>query len=426
MPVKRLGLLASRLLSIVAEVRQTASSNLLIILISFGASVLAARLLGPEQRGALAAAVVYVTLASAIADAGLNQAVPYFAARRKPDAAAVLGTTCMLALLLGGVVAAAACALLVFYRVDSPGALFYLPSVPFSLLTTHLAAFMYGGGMLTQFNIVRVLQSALLLVALTVAALLGQPDVTAVLVAAVGLSVVLTAAVVLTLGRYVPFREWTIQGRIASGLLRYAVQSYLGNICWLFNSRLDQLVMSLVLPAAALGIYATAVSYAGVVFSFFSAFAMLAFAKASAVDGHAEDEIRAVIRHYARVSWLTGVPTAFAVAAAAPWLYPVLFGSDFEAGVAPAMILCAGSVFLGINYTLSNGMRIRNQPLRPSIAEAVGVVVSITGLIYVLPRTGIVGAAIVSLLSYVTVFGILLLLSRAGRGVPGDAVRSAS
>ena len=83
-------------------------------------------------------------------------------------------------------------------------------------------------------------------------------------------------------------------------------------------------------------------------------------------------------------------------------------------------------MFLGINFTLSNGLRIRNQPLRPSIAEAVGVVVSITGLIYVLPRTGIVGAAIVSLLSYVTVFGILLLFSRAGRGVPGDAVRSAS
>ena len=77
LPVKRLGPLASRLLSIVADVRQTASSNLLIILVSFGASVLAARLLGPEQRGALAAAVVYVTLASAIADAGLNQAVPY-------------------------------------------------------------------------------------------------------------------------------------------------------------------------------------------------------------------------------------------------------------------------------------------------------------------------------------------------------------
>ena len=51
LPVKRLGPLPSRLLSLVAEVRQTASSNLLIILISFGASVLAARLLGPSSAG---------------------------------------------------------------------------------------------------------------------------------------------------------------------------------------------------------------------------------------------------------------------------------------------------------------------------------------------------------------------------------------
>jgi O-antigen/teichoic acid export membrane protein len=332
----------------------------------------------------------------------------------------------VLALTLGGVVAGAAYLLLTFSGLDSKGALFYLPSVPFVLLTTHLAAFMYGGGMLRQFNILRVLQGSVLLSALAAAAVVGRPDVSLVLMIAVVLSAMLALAAALALSRRVPLGQWTVNARIAKGLLDYGLRSYLGNLCWLFNTRLDQLMMSFLLSAAPLGIYATSVSYSGVVFSFFGAFAMLAFAKASAVDGHNEDEIRAIIRRHLVISLLTGVPAAIAVAVAAPWLYPLLFGAAFAPGVPAAVILCAASVFLGLNYTLSNGLRIRNQPLLPSIAEAVGVIVSIVGLTYVLPRVGIVGAALVSLLSYLTVFGLLLHFSRAQAGANHQAMRSAS
>lgn len=415
LPVLRSRALIIRLISIVVEVRATASSNIIIILVSFGSSVLAARLLGPEHRGALAAAVVYVYLATAVADGGLNQAVPYYAARHKTDAAAVLGTASVLALGLGAIVALAAYLLLARGDENTQGALVYLPSIPFGLLTTHLAAFMYGGAMLTQFNVVRVLQTALLLFALICAAIVGRPDVSVVLMVAVAFSLLLAGGAAVTVGRRVPIRQWTVDRRIAKGLLRYALKSYGGNLCWLFNSRLDQLMMSFLVSAASLGIYATAVSYAGVVFSFFGTFAMLAFAKASAIEAHKDAEVQHVIRRHLMISLLTGVPAAVGLACAAPWLYPLLFGVDFAAGVPAAMILCVAGVFLGLNYTLSNGLRIRNQPLKPSIAEAIGVVVSIGGLLYVLPRAGIVGAALVSLVSYATVFSILVYFSRTRR-----------
>ncbi len=419
--------LLSKSASILIEVASTASANVIIILVSFGASVLAARLLGPAHRGTLAAAVVYVALASALADAGLNQAVPYFAARHKPQAPAVLGTTCVLAVILGSIVAAGTYLLLDFSDVDSRGAEFYLPSIPFGLLTTHLAAFMYGGGMFTQFNVIRVFQPALLLFALTIAAVSGRPDVSLVLTVAVVLSALLAGAAVITVGRRVPIRQWTVSAGMVRGLSGYALQSYVGNLCWLFNSRLDQLMMSFLLSAASLGIYATSASYAGVVFSFFSAFAMLTFAKASAVDGGNEPQVRGIIRRYLLLSLALGVPISVAVAVAAPWLYPFLFGAEFEAGVRPAMVLCAASVFLGLNYILSNGLRIRNQPLRPSIAEAIGLAVSVVGLLWVLPQGGIMGAAFVPLVSYVAVFGMLVHFSRARTLSPErDPVGSAS
>jgi O-antigen/teichoic acid export membrane protein len=242
---------------------------------------------------------------------------------------------------------------------------------------------------------------------------------------AVAFNVQLAVGAAVTIGRQVPIRQWTVDRRIAKGLLGYALQSYIGNLCWLANSRLDQLMMSFLVSAASLGIYATAVSYAGVVFSFFSAFAMLAFAKASAIEAHDDAEVQRVIRMHLMMSLLTGVPAAAGVAGVAPWLYPLLFGVDFAAGVPAAMILCVAGVFLGLNYTLSNGLRIRNQPLWPSIAEAIGVTVSIGGLLYVLPRAGIVGAAFVPLVSYVTVFSILVYFSRTRRAAGRQPVRSA-
>ena len=425
LPALRVRSIVVQLISLVVEVRATASSSIIIILVSFGSSVLAARLLGPEHRGALAAAVVYVYLAAAVADGGLNQAVPYYAARHKPDAAAVLGTASVLAMGLGTAVAIAAYVLLAREEANTQGALYYLPSIPFGLLTTHLAAFMYGGGMLTQFNVMRVLQTALLLFAMIVAAIVKRPDVQVVLMIAVAFSVLLAVGAAVTIGRRVPVWQWTVDRQIAKGLLRYALRSYGGNLCWLFNSRLDQLMMSFLMSAASLGIYATAVSYAGVVFSFFGTFAMLAFAKASAIDAHEDAEVQHVIRRHLMMSLLTGVPAAVGLAGVAPWLYPSLFGADFAAGVPAAMILCVAGVFLGLNYTLSNGLRIRNQPLKPSMAEAVGVVVSIGGLLYVLPRRGIVGAALVSLVSYATVFCILVYFSRSRRVASPQPARSA-
>ena len=416
--------LAAWFLSILADVKQTAFANVLTIAVSFATSVLAARMLGPAQRGELAAAVVYVALASSVADGGMNQAVPYFAARQKSQASAVLGTTCAIALCFGSVVALVTHLLLSWGGFEQRAVSIYLPSIPFGLLTTHLAGYMYGGDMLTRFNVVRVLQAALLLVALILAAAVRRPEVWMVLTFAVSSSVALAIATVVTLGRRVSVSEWSIDVGMAKSLLSYAVQSYIGNLCWLFNSRLDQLVMSVVLSSAALGIYATAVSYAGVVFSFFSVFGMLAFAKASAGDGDDEPRVRGIVRHYMVVSLITGVPTAAAMALAAPFLYPVLFGREFQAGVGSAMILCAGGVLLGLNFILSNGLRIRNQPLRPSIAEAIGVVVASGGLFYALPRFGIAGAAVVSVLSYAIVFAVLLRVSRQ-RG-PAPAHRAAS
>ena len=297
----------------------------------------------------------------------------------------------------------------------SVAVLLFLPSIPFNLLTTHLAGYMYGGGMLMEFNAIRTAQPAVLLVALCFAGVIGRPDPVLVLACASVLTLLLAGVAVWTLARTLAIGEWRFDGGVARGLLSYALQSYVGNLCWLLNSRLDQLMMSVMLSAAALGVYATSVAYAGVVFSFFSAFAMLAFAKASALEAREDARISSTIRRYLMSSLVLGIPTALGLAVAAPWLYPFLFGAEFSAGVGPAIVLCAGGVLLGLNYILSNEMRVRNRPLLPSIAEGAGVVVSALGLTWALPRLGIVGAAWVSLASYATVLVILVSMAHGQR-----------
>ena len=100
---------------------------------------------------------------------------------------------------------------------------------------------------------------------------------------------------------------------------------------------------------------------------------------------------------------------ALILALACPFVLPLLFGAKFKPAVLPAIILLFGTVLLGCNYVISDGLRGLGRPLWPSIAEAIGVVVTLAGLMLFLRQFGIVGAAVVSVAAYMSVLFVLSL-----------------
>jgi O-antigen/teichoic acid export membrane protein len=209
------------------------------------------------------------------------------------------------------------------------------------------------------------------------------------------------AATVITVtvaSRTLPLAEWTISKPVARQLYAYGSRSYVGNLFWLANGRLDQALLTFLAPMGDLGVYAVAVSYSGILFGLSGAIATVLFPRVAGSLNLAagRQEIR-------RALWLlaaTTLPLSILMGMVARWAIPAAFGSAFKESVGPADILLAGGVILGLNYILSNGLRASGRPGAPAVGEVAGLLATVVGLPYAMPRWGITGAAWVSVASY--------------------------
>src|SRR5437762_3877248 len=79
--------------SVFRDLAGTAGANISIAVLSSVAGILAARLLGPEGRGELAAAIVWAGIIGVLASMGLPQALTYFTAQQPAAIGQIFVTT---------------------------------------------------------------------------------------------------------------------------------------------------------------------------------------------------------------------------------------------------------------------------------------------------------------------------------------------
>jgi O-antigen/teichoic acid export membrane protein len=363
-------------------------------------SVLAARLLGPNGRGQLAAIVAWVGLAAALGDIGISQACAYYGAKSRSREGTVAGTSLAMGVGISFVVILGI--LPIRSRLFGDGlagpASLYLFTIPLGVIATYLAAILQGMSQLGSFNAIRVVQASAYTLALVIAMSLGWAHVGTVVVAIVLCQCFATAISVRIASRFLPFEGWRLDKTTARGMLAYGGRTYAGNLFWLMNGRLDQALLSLFAPMRELGMYAVAVSYSGILFGLSGALASVVFPRVAgaATVAAGRRELHNTLRGLA----LLTLPLAAIMALGVRWVIPAVFGSAFDAARRPAYILLAGGVLLGLNYVLSNALRASGRPGAPAFGEAAGMVVTVSALPIVLPRWGITGAAWVSVFSY--------------------------
>ena len=387
----------------------SASGNIGVSIVGALGGILAARLLGPEGRGELAAAVVWIGILITIGQIDLPKSIIYHIAKNYENRNAIIQS--VLALLVIQSIAIVGVGLLLALIVLGkfrPNALrsvqTYIWVVPASLLTTYMNALFQGVKRFDLFGLLRFLSASILLFSVLIGYLLGLHGAQSIIVLMVILQYLLaiiafiwSAIHILKLDRAWKFRE-------IKSLLRYGLKAYVSSLSWITNARIDQFAMSFTVPLGQLGIYAVAVSYAGVLYPILGSFANVLFPHIAGTDyTSAKKKIWRVLA----IALLTGAIGATVLAIFIPKLIPLLFGPEFHQAVYPAFVLLAGTIVLGGNYVLGDGLRGLGKPLIPSIAEAVGLFVTLIGLSVLLSRFGIMGAAWTSLISYSTVFLVL-------------------
>jgi len=389
---------------IVKDFSLTLGGNFITTVLGSVGGILAARLLGPDGRGELAAAVVWAAMLGVVVQFAIPQALTYYTAREPAQvghifvtALVLLTVQSVLVLTLGFVLVGA------IFQHFQPGSLLtvqiYLISIPYVTLGTYLGTICQG---LKRFDLFvgqrSVMASGYVFTMLTVT-LLGVTDVREVVVLLLVVQASLSLAVV-----EVFFRLIRPEGRFSRAwtrkLLGYGFRSYWGSLSWTANSRLDQFLMSLFIGRADLGQYAVAVSYATILFPFSSALASTLFAYSS---GDKASHARHRILDMLKINLVAALIGTVILGALCPLILPLLFGSSYQPAVVPAIILLVGTVFLGLSYVLSGGLRGLGRPGVVSLAELAGVVITVIGLLITVPLFGIYGAAWTSVASYALV-----------------------
>ena len=367
-----------------------------------GTGVLLARALGAEGRGELAAAIIWPSMLAGLGSLGLADAATFHAARQTAATAVVAGSAVALAVIQSLVLVAVGVLVVPLalsgYGEEAARASFlYLFFIPLNLLTLALLGILNGLQRFRAFNALRLLViacSAAGIAGLWVGDHLTVLAATVVYLAANGL---VLAGAALAVARSLDGRP-SVDSTVARGLWLYGLKSHTSSVPLIMNERLDQLLISVVLAPVQLGLYVVAVTLTSITSLIGSSVAMVSLPTIARLeDGPARRELA---RRHISLTLIGSIVVTVPLVIAARPLIEILFGPAFSDAATAAQVLLAAAAVLATNRVLAAILKAVDRPLESGKAEVIGLLVTLAALAALLPRLGIVGAGIASLLAY--------------------------
>ncbi len=378
--------------------------------------VLLARTLGPHGRGELAAALLWPAVIGAVGSLGVFEATTFHAARRTAPEGTLLGTALALALAQSALCVAAGILIvprvLAQYDAETLRATYILLAwIPLNLVALTLMSLLNGMQRFGQFHALRLAvigATGAGIVALRAADALTVQNVAMVYVA----TTAATGAAAAVLVARARLSRLAVDLPLARRLLAFGVKSHSGSVSWMMNERLDQLVISVFLAPARLGLYVMAVTLTSLTNLVGSSAATAAFPVVARMSpGAARAD---AVRRYVRLSLLASVAVSVPLIVLAPAVIDVFFKDPYHGATNVARVLLVAGVVLSTNRVVGACVKALDRPLDAGIAEFVALGVTVAGLAALLPALGIMGAAVVSLVAYaVSTAWMLRPLARA-------------
>ncbi len=372
--------------------------------------VIATHAIGPYQRGLLAAAVVWSSVIASLVAAGIPQATAYFVASRPERKATYASTSLLLLAGVGAALAMVGIAVSLVVGGPAEAALIVVFAGAFPLVAAGAGiGAALGRNDYRMWAVLRVVNPGVALCGIVLLVVLAGRR-TAVAVA----SVTATAAAVQLFAVFLDLRRHDLVARpslsSARELFAYGWRNVVAGAAWLISFKLDQLVLTVAVAPALLGIYAVSASFGELIVPVAASMGQVMLARVSA---RGRPEVRSSLP--AALTTCVGLAVAAATVTfvLAPWLVRLLFGARFLPGVPSLRILLIGSISLATSTVLADTLRGLGRPLVPARAELVGVVCTALLLAVLVPPLGIKGAAIASTFSYTVVMVCMALLLRA-------------
>jgi O-antigen/teichoic acid export membrane protein len=390
------------------QVLSTVVAQGALLALSVASSAVLARWLGPAGKGVLALALLIPGMLALFLNCGVGVANVYFAGSRRLELSALAGNSLAFAG-LGTAFGAAIFALLVLTGCMGravPGVHPYLmvvamSSLPFVLLGDYYAALLQGLQHIVVVNVVKLGRgAAALALTLLCVVVLGWGAYGAAL-GALAAAVAGTAWMAVLLHRRDSnlWPRW--QGPVVRSTLSFGLRGHVGNVLQFFNYRADMFIVNYFLGPAGVGIYSVSVAIAELLWQLPNAVGFVIFPRAAAARPAV---MNAFTPRVLRITLGLTAAGAVGLALIGRPVIEALYSGSFAAAYSPMVALLPGVVLLGGAKVLTNDIAGRGYPHLNSANAAIALALTLTLDLLLIPRHGVLGAAVASSIAYGTIF----------------------
>ena len=391
------------------NIRMVFSTNVLGLVCGVLTSLLSAWALGPAGRGDLLIVMLWPPVVALLATFGLTQAHRYWAAK-DPDSVSMLFSNAVLFSLVVGLASLVVAEIVVPHLVGhrSPEVMhlvrIYLINIPAALVQFLMIGLLEGSRRFGWAGSSRLITFAVQAGLYLVLWLLNDLTVhTAAFSAMAGQFSAMLLSLFAVWSQLRPrWRPSWLQWRKA---LNYGMRGYPGTVADFATLRMDQLLLGGLASSTAIGLYFVAVRLSEITAILASSVgdAVMPEVAAAKQGEHADNILAKSLRLTIYTHLIVLVPLWLA----APHILRIVYGESFAVAGTTFRILLVASVVLTAGGIAISGLNGFGHPGLSTIARVCSAGVTVVALLMLLPRMGIAGAAMASLLGY----SVMMLVS---------------
>ena len=403
----------------------TFTTQILCLILSMATSSIIARWLGPQGKGLLTMAILFSSTMVLLLNSGIGLSNAYFAGLKRFSVSylesnsvniACIGTA--LGFLITITLFVAGYLNTIIPEVPVWLIFIAILGLPIGFLSGYFNAILQGLQCIITINIVNILQGSLMLALTFFMVVSFKNGLLGALMAYILNS--LLNLVVLTLllkkegGTFFSKPNPTVM----RSTLSFGLKGHVGNVFQFFNYRLDMFILNYFLGPVNVGIYSVSVALAELLWYFPNAVGFVIFPKAASTKPEVMNIFTPrVFRITLEITSLGALGLLFLGKPIINYVYSSAFLSSYI----PMIALLPGVVLLGGAKVLTNEIAGRGYPHYNSINSGVALIITIALDLLLIPRHGILGAAMASSISYAVIFflaiGFYLFVSRKKEGL---------
>jgi len=381
-------------------------------------AVITARALGPEGKGVLALATLWVGLFAMALPMSAGYGFIYHIGQGRISLSRALSNTLTFALVVGllAIVISSGMALAWGAQLVPGVAFTYVLiaalALPAMVFGSTASLCLTGAGWIKLGALIGALSS---LVSLTLCCLLVlglRLGVTGALWAVTGGAYANSVLLLALVGRRVRVRP-ALDIRAIISAVRFSLKMHVGFLATFLNYRLDRFIVNLFLGPAAVGVYGIAVVLTELIWNVPGAIGNALYPRATSKKADSAE----VTARVCRMSLLVVGALCVGAALLGPLLIPVVFGQAFAGAVPALWALLPGVLALTAAKIVSPFLVGHKRPSVLSGCALVSLAVTICLDLLLIPRWGILGAALASSAAYATAAALAVVAYSRASGV---------